>query len=190
MSVIAHDGKVVVAGGKSLSFDNLISIANETTGQSDTTLTDAIQSLVDGYGGGDEPVLIKEITLASDTDVIEIGGLNLSEHFSVTISAAGANAGNGIRVAYNGSNYVAGYTGGWNVEGRPTNILFARSDNGRDIGWSCLVRMSNFGFNGLSMPSATPVVPITTLSIKGGYDNKTFQAGTVIKLYTGMVGFS
>lgn len=52
MSVIAHDGKVVVAGGKSLSFDNLISMANETTGQSDITLTDAVQSLIDGFGGG------------------------------------------------------------------------------------------------------------------------------------------
>lgn len=168
----------------------LLTASNNTTGETDSTLTDAIQSLVDGYGGGDEPVLIKEITLASDTDVIEIDGLNLSEHFSVTISAAGANAGNGIRVAYNGSNYVAGYAGGWNSLGRPTNILFALSDNGKDIGWSCLVRMSNFGFNGLTMPAATPVEPVTALSIKGGYDNKTFQAGTVIKVYTGMVGFS
>lgn len=52
MSVISHNGKVVIAGGKSLSFDNLISMANETTGQSDITLTDAVQRLVDGYGQG------------------------------------------------------------------------------------------------------------------------------------------
>lgn len=51
MSVIAHDGKVVVSGGKTLSFDNLIELANNTTGESDTTLTDAVQRLVDGYGG-------------------------------------------------------------------------------------------------------------------------------------------
>lgn len=52
MSVIAHDGKVVVSGGKALSFDNLIELANNTTGETDTTLTDAVQSLIDGFGGG------------------------------------------------------------------------------------------------------------------------------------------
>lgn len=52
MSVIAHNGKVVVSGGKTLNFDNLIALANNTTGETDTTLTDAVQSLVDGFGGG------------------------------------------------------------------------------------------------------------------------------------------
>lgn len=31
----------------------LTTYANETTGQSDTTLSDAVETLVSGYGGGD-----------------------------------------------------------------------------------------------------------------------------------------
>ena len=53
----------------------LITAANATTGESDTTLTDAVQTLVDGYGqggGGSLPTSISKIdggsfTLASDT---------------------------------------------------------------------------------------------------------------------------
>lgn len=32
--------------------NNLLTAANATTGESDTTLTDAVQTLIDGYGGG------------------------------------------------------------------------------------------------------------------------------------------
>lgn len=55
---------------------SLISAANNATGESDTTLTDAVQTLVDGYGqgggGGSLPSVISKIdggsfTLASDT---------------------------------------------------------------------------------------------------------------------------
>lgn len=54
---------------------SLISAANNETGESDTTLTDAVQTLVDGYGqggeGGSLPSVISKIdggsfTLASD----------------------------------------------------------------------------------------------------------------------------
>lgn len=54
----------------------LITAANNATGESDTTLTDAVQTLVDGYGqggeGGSLPSVISKIdggsfTLASDT---------------------------------------------------------------------------------------------------------------------------
>ena len=53
---------------------SLIADANTKTGESDTTLTDAVQTLVDGYGqgGGSLPSVISAIdggsfTLASDT---------------------------------------------------------------------------------------------------------------------------
>lgn len=93
MSVIAHDGKVVIAGGKSLSFDNLISMANETTGSSDTTLTDAVQSLIDGFGGGSIMPFVKSavssFTPASDevTDaVFEFGAdLDFTPNFLIML---------------------------------------------------------------------------------------------------------
>lgn len=45
---------------------NLITAANTVTGESDTTLTDAVQTLIDGYGGGGSAVLelLEEITLS------------------------------------------------------------------------------------------------------------------------------
>lgn len=48
----------------------LLTAANTKTGESDTTLTDAMQTLVDGYGqsgGGGGISLLSEITLQSDT---------------------------------------------------------------------------------------------------------------------------
>lgn len=50
MSLITHDGKIVSAGGKGLTFDSLIALANATTGEDDKTLATAIASLIDGYG--------------------------------------------------------------------------------------------------------------------------------------------
>jgi len=56
----------------------LITAANNTTGESDTTLTDAVQTLVDGYGqgggGGSLPSVISKIdggsfTFAADTAI-------------------------------------------------------------------------------------------------------------------------
>lgn len=74
MSVIAHDGKVVVAGGKALSFDNLIAMANETTGQNDKTLMEAVNSLIDGYGGGggSQWRLLQAVTLEEEVQQIDI----------------------------------------------------------------------------------------------------------------------
>lgn len=50
--MITKDGKIVVVNGTALSFDSLIRRANSTTGKEDTTLVNAVQSLIDGYGGG------------------------------------------------------------------------------------------------------------------------------------------
>lgn len=50
MSVITHNSKIVLApNGKSLNFDNLIALANATTGASDKTLTSAMNSLISKY---------------------------------------------------------------------------------------------------------------------------------------------
>lgn len=56
---------------------NLISVSNEVTGESDTTLTGAIRSLIDGYGaGGTKYVVlydIKNATLSNDAKSIREG---------------------------------------------------------------------------------------------------------------------
>lgn len=56
---------------------NLISVSNEVTGESDTTLTGAIRSLIDGYGaGGTKYVVlydIKNATLSNDARSIREG---------------------------------------------------------------------------------------------------------------------
>ena len=48
--------------------------ANETTGQSDTTLSDAVRTLCDGYGGGGATPfeLLEEITVTEATRVVTI----------------------------------------------------------------------------------------------------------------------
>lgn len=52
-SVIAHNNKIVITpNGKALTFDSLIAQANVVTGEDDKTLTDAVQTLCDGYGQG------------------------------------------------------------------------------------------------------------------------------------------
>lgn len=52
-SIITHGGKALLSpNGKTINFDALIDQANETTGASDVTLTDAVQTLCDGYGQG------------------------------------------------------------------------------------------------------------------------------------------
>lgn len=49
-SIITHGGKALLSpNGKTINFDALINQANETTGASDVTLTDAVQTLCDGY---------------------------------------------------------------------------------------------------------------------------------------------
>ncbi len=52
MSAVSHNGKVVLSGGKALSFDSLIAEANAVTGADDKTLSAAVGTLIDGYGGG------------------------------------------------------------------------------------------------------------------------------------------
>lgn len=56
----------------------LTTYANEITGQSDTTLSDAVESLVDGYGGGGDnskylDLIAKTGTSFSDDTITEIG---------------------------------------------------------------------------------------------------------------------
>lgn len=46
---------------------SLITAANNTTGESDTTLTDAVQTLVDGYGqGGGSSITVEPLTVTSN----------------------------------------------------------------------------------------------------------------------------
>ena len=45
----------------------LTQYANETTGKQDATLSDAVGSLVEGYGGGSVDVPIEEITIKTST---------------------------------------------------------------------------------------------------------------------------
>lgn len=52
---------------------SLITAANAKTGESDTTLTDAVQTLVDGYGqGGGGKVLLADYTASEDVSAIRI----------------------------------------------------------------------------------------------------------------------
>lgn len=53
---------------------SLITYANTTTGKSDTTIGDAIDSLVDGYGGGGgNPEIVEELcTLTTDTSLMDL----------------------------------------------------------------------------------------------------------------------
>lgn len=53
---------------------SLITYANTTTGKSDTTIGDAIDSLVDGYGGGGgNPAVVEELcTLTVDTSLMDL----------------------------------------------------------------------------------------------------------------------
>lgn len=85
---------------------SLIDAANDTTGESDTTLTDAVQTLVDGYGqgaGGDYNITA---VVTGDTQILNIvdaqgggGGTNLwsgkytpiaHEAFDVSFACPGA----------------------------------------------------------------------------------------------------
>lgn len=53
---------------------SLLTAANNKTGESDTTLTDAVQTLIDGYGqgGGGYFELLEEITVAEDVRAVNI----------------------------------------------------------------------------------------------------------------------
>lgn len=76
--IVAKDGKAVLLNGKALTYDPLIALANATTGETDTTLTDAIQSLIDGFGGGVE-VYTGTFTPSTNTTTFT-HNLNLSKY--------------------------------------------------------------------------------------------------------------
>lgn len=66
----------------------LLTAANATTGETDTTLTDAVQTLVDGYGQGGGGVLTGSITPSEDTNgmSINVGSSNFT-HFVIYATA-------------------------------------------------------------------------------------------------------
>lgn len=73
----------------------LLTAANTTTGESDTTLTDAIQTLVDGYGqgGGTPPSLIdyERITFTSDatgSDKLQLQLTPVSNYFIIIFNVS------------------------------------------------------------------------------------------------------
>jgi len=54
---------------------NLLSAANTVTGEADETLTDAVQTLVDGYGQGGESVVVeKDVNFIDYDGTINEGG--------------------------------------------------------------------------------------------------------------------
>lgn len=55
--------------------NNLLTAANATTGESDTTLTDAVQTLIDGYGGGGGGIFTK---LLDDTLTENVRSYNIN----------------------------------------------------------------------------------------------------------------
>ena len=68
--------------------DEIIANSNQTTGESDTTLTDAVQSLIDGYGGGGglPALMIDSITDTEYTQVEDwlTGTYGNGEHIAIT----------------------------------------------------------------------------------------------------------
>ena len=52
--------------------NNLLTAANTVTGESDTTLTDAVQTLVDGYGGGGGGYTIDDIASTEPSGAITL----------------------------------------------------------------------------------------------------------------------
>lgn len=55
------------------SINALTRYANETTGATDTTLSDAVESLVAGYGGGGDSCLWRTVTLEESHEADNIG---------------------------------------------------------------------------------------------------------------------
>lgn len=83
MSVITHDGKVAVAeNGDALSFDNLIALANQKTGQNNKTLAEVVAN-IPSEGGG----IQGSYTPVSDSTTITISGIAPSQPQFVFIKA-------------------------------------------------------------------------------------------------------
>lgn len=92
---------------------SLISAANSTTGESDTTLTDAVQTLVDGYGqggggGGNEDAIISRSLSGSYTNsrVSAVGDYALNSCKQLTAATFSAAATVGSQAFANCSNLV------------------------------------------------------------------------------------
>ena len=61
----------------------LTTYANTITGASDTTLSDAVESLADGYGGGGGNFEMGTLTPSAETDNITVSVSKLYTHFAI-----------------------------------------------------------------------------------------------------------
>lgn len=91
--------------------------ANETTGASDTTLSDAVRTLCDGYGGGGGGLftLLEETTLAEEQRAFDIDTTQYAQEYDVLIVTGDVTvpANDWIYVTQNGTS-GGSYTGSVN----------------------------------------------------------------------------
>lgn len=74
---------------------NLIENANATTGNTDTTLTDGVNALIEGYGKNSEP-LLQDITINENGSYLPENGYD--GFSSVTVEVASSGGGVGLSV--------------------------------------------------------------------------------------------
>lgn len=117
---------------------SLITAANATTGESDTTLTDAVQTLIDGYGQGGE-----EITLPAEYQRVEfISKVNSSGAYINTGYVPEMNTNVYVRASINGKRdqkFFGGFGSG--TTGSAGFALAQVSDTWRatiGVGWNAI----------------------------------------------------
>ena len=146
----------------------LTTYANETTGAGDTTLSEAVATLVAGYGqgGGDGASLeyIKTVTLDSDVNVLQLDISDLTSEYNVIIIQGTMTfsaqdwfypnywVGNTRKTMTGYTNKVTTYSGTWSLinstsNGKivvaPPNAAFFVTDNVTALGGHCYTSSVN-----------------------------------------------
>lgn len=152
---------------------NLITAANTVTGESDTTLTDAVQTLIDGYGqggGSGEEYYMFKITPAETILTIEAnaGSFTLGTYYAVYVYST--NSGN------DPSHETVILGGRYHL---PHNEMAATpKDYGR-----ITTRKANSGSDYWNNPYITVTQTGTTLSIKGENSHGWWMGGVEYSFY-------
>lgn len=81
--MITKDGKIITVDGKGLTFESLVTQANEVTGKDDKTVKDAIQSLCDKINGG---ASISFVPIAPNTPGLNRGTYEGIDTFTIDTS--------------------------------------------------------------------------------------------------------